>query len=850
MSETSIRRVIRIFISSPADVRPERAIVRRVIMRLGREFGYHFVLEAVFWEREPLLASASFQAGIAKPHETDIVVVILWSRLGVLLGAADQPGPLSGRQVTGTEWEFEDALAGHKRTRERPKLLLYRKTIEISVPLTNRAEVDERMRQKDLVEDFIRRWTLDEEGAFIGASWPFKDGGEFEILVEEHLRRLLLKLLGVGAVSPKGVYPGPPYRGLESFGPEHEQIFFGRTRARNDLRELLARQVERGVAFVLVIGASGSGKSSLAKAGLVPDLAEAGMIGRVGVVRTAIMRPGIAADPLAPLVAALLGALPELSSAPLDYTQERLIALLCDAPDQAGQPIRQGLSAAGSAAKLTAAGEARLLLVIDQLEELFTNKDIDASARDRFVSALEALATSGLVWVVATLRSDFFSRMDQVPTLVKLSNRARYLLLPPTGMEIGQIVRQPAREAGLRFEVNRKTGESLDDTIVAAASDPGSLPLLEYLLDQLWQRREGDVLTFAAYEALGKLEGAIGARAEEVLAAQAQEVQAELPRLLRALVTVGQGAGAGAVGTARHASIDRFANGTPVRQLVEALLAPDARLLVADHDKTGVVTIRVAHEALLRYWKRARRQIGVDRADLLLIGRLEEAQTRLRTARYTDRDSLLLAPGLPLAEAKDLIARRGDELSPEVTEYISRSAAADDARRNIRLRAAQRAVRLQAAVIVLMLAVIAGLIAWMKQDFIVAQWTWWWKVRPFVAANIAPYVLTREKEQAIQYKDPTFRECARAEEYCPEMVVIPLGHFEMGPNGGPKHPVTIPKKFAVSKFEISFDQWDTCANYGGCGGYKPRDLGWGRGRQPVINVSWHMLRHMQHGCLP
>ena len=161
----------------------------------------------------------------------------------------------------------------------------------------------------------------------------------------------------------------------------------------------------------------------------------------------------------------------------------------------------------------------------------------DGPTRERFVLALEGLAKSGLTWVVATLRSDFFNRLDQVPALVCLSEgEARYLLLPPTAGEMGQIVRQPAREAGLRFEIDRTTGECLDDTIVAAAaSDPVAAaariparPALGVAKGMCW----------VSTPRMGGLEGAIGARAEEVLATQAEDVQAKFPRLLRSLVTV------------------------------------------------------------------------------------------------------------------------------------------------------------------------------------------------------------------------------------------------------------------------------------------------------------------------
>ena len=682
------RQTVRIFISSPADVMPERLIAERVIQRLGREFAYHFTLEAVSWNREPLRASAGFQEQIVRPRETDIVLVVVWSRLGMPLDVAKFPGPLSGGEVTGTEWEFEDALAS-ARERRLPDLLLYRKTAAVTAELgtdsATKARQQESQRQLELVEAFMQRWTRDAEGkAFTAASWSFADGAAFEALVEEQLRKLLReRLRGSAETATVRWHEGSPYRGLEGFGPEHEQIFFGRTRARNELRELLLRQIARGSAFVLVMGASGSGKSSLVKAGLLPEIGQPGMIGRSGLVRRAIVRPGGGSEPLAGLAAALLSdtALPELARPPLGYTAERLATLLAR-PGEAAEPVRQGLQVAGAAAMLTDPGSARLLLVVDQLEELFTDEAIGPQARADYVAALQALAASGAVWIVATMRSDFFPRLAELPALAALAaGEARYLLTPPDAAEFGQIVRQPAREAGLRFETDEARGARLDDEIVEAASgDPASLPLLEYLLDQLWRQRDtGGMLGFAAYRALGGLEGAIGQRAEAVLAAQPAAVQAALPRLLRALVTVG--AGTHGVATARLAPLDELAPGSGERRLAEALLAPDARLLTADHGN-----LRVAHEALLRHWPRAQAQIAEDRVDLQLRARLEEAASRWRDALAADRDSLLLPRGRPLSEAEDLVQRRSAELAPEVRDFVGRSGAAarDVQRRTLR----------------------------------------------------------------------------------------------------------------------------------------------------------------------
>src|SRR5262249_54976133 len=152
----------------------------------------------------------------------------------------------------------------------------------------------------------------------------------------------------------------------------------------------------------------------------------------------------------------------------------------------------------------------------------------------------------GLVWVIATMRSDFYPRCAEIPELQAMKEGAgQYDLAPPTFAEIGQMIRHPARAAGLRFEVSAATRGRLDEVLhEAARRHPEALPLLEFALDELFQQRtENGVLTFAAYEQLGGLEGALARRAEEVLASLQPPVQAALPALLRALVTVGHGEG-------------------------------------------------------------------------------------------------------------------------------------------------------------------------------------------------------------------------------------------------------------------------------------------------------------------
>ena len=338
------------------------------------------------------------------------------------------------------------------------------------------------------------------------------------------------------------------------------------------------------------------------------------------------------------MAAAILSstALPELAA--LQYTPDQLAALLREAPGQAALPIRQGLTEAGKTAGLTDIAEARLAIVVDQLEEMFTIDRVDRVSREAFVAALATLATSGLVWVVATMRSDFFDRVETMPALAALSAEGRFLLLPPDESEIGQIIRQPAQEAGLRFEHDAATGVILDEVVrQAAAADRSALPLLSFLLDQLWQQRsDTGVLTFAAYRELGGLEGAIGRRAEEVFQAQPEAVQRELVPLLRDLVTV-----EGGKPVSRAAPLSRFPDGSPRRALVEAFLDPEARLLVSDGDSSQA-QLRLAHEALLTHWQRAREQIAADMRDLELRGRLEEEAEEWRAAPRRDRKSTRL----------------------------------------------------------------------------------------------------------------------------------------------------------------------------------------------------------------
>lgn len=673
--------LVRIFVSSPGDVIAERGIVGDVIGRLQREFAGSFQVEGIFWEQEPLVATEHFQEGILPPSRADIVVAIVWKRLGQVMPPAMFRGALTGREVTGTEYEWEDALAGWKR-RRWPAVLFYRKIAKGVLEVADRNERRAANEALERLDEFLDLWFQDPAtGTYRHAYREFGTPIELSKLVYTHL----VKLLQRRAQTPAGEqrkqarpivawHQGNPFRGLLGFSFEHQSIFFGRTRARHELCEALLRQARAGCAFVTVVGASGSGKSSLVKAGLLPDLGTPGLVEGIGLCRHALMRPGNAvADPLTALAASLFAphALPELRATGHD---EASLAALLRAPvtdEVLLGPIKSALTQASANHGLLAGAEARLAIVVDQLEELLTHA-VAPSHRERFVEVLEVLACSGIVWAIATLRSDFLARCEQIPRLTRLtSGAASWVLHPPTGEEIGQMIRLPAEAAGVRFEIDRHKGQHLDEAIRSEAeASPASLPLMQFLLAQLWEgRTEGGVLTFAAYRRLGGLRGVLGRRAEETLTELPQPIRAELPPLLRSLVSIG--AGEHSPVTARSAPLGAMDEGSPRHALVSAFLAPQARLLVADGDQ-----LRVAHESLLTHWKTAADLIAHDRADLQLRSRIEEDCKAWLAGPSSAKDSLLLPAGLPLDEAEDLVARRdADFVSADIRDYVQRSRA-------------------------------------------------------------------------------------------------------------------------------------------------------------------------------
>jgi HEAT repeat protein len=583
------RPPIRVFLSSPGDVADERALARRL---LKDELPYDPLLrgqvlfEVVSWDdpvgKMPMPADLAPQEAVnrfgPKPSECDIVVVVLWSRLGTRLDENDQRKPDGEPYLSGTEWEFENAF----NARPQPEILVYRRMEEPKVGMKD-PDWAEKRRQYDLVEQFFQRFK-NPDGSLRGGVTPYDTPTDFQKCLSDNLKFILRERLGrteAGAVADVPVWHGSPYPGLRAFTDEEAPIYFGRSR---DVDALIARLRDGGQRFLSVVGPSGAGKSSLVQAGLLPRLKDGALEGSQ---RWPILTftPGAAGkDPFLALASSLRGMLPAAKRRP----QIEIAKTIAEMPERLTEEYAATLLA-------NQPSDAALVFFVDQLEELFTL--VAEDYRHRFVELLGRAATHSRLRVLATLRADFVPQAMIDPTLAPLLQMGTILIGVPGPTALADMIRKPAERAGLYLEDGL-----VDEILKDADPNPGeALPLVAFCLKELHQRTaSGQHLTLNTYRALGGLRGTIGQRASELLEdvknAAGMDLDSSLSEMFRYLVHVDA---TGKETRQRAPQRLLMAAPSPIPQLLDTLI--NGRLLLAE-ELGGQATVTLAHEALLQEW--------------------------------------------------------------------------------------------------------------------------------------------------------------------------------------------------------------------------------------------------------
>lgn len=486
-------------------------------------------------------------------------------------------------------------------------------------------------------------------------------------------------------VEPGAWLDGSPFRGLQAFQERHAAIFFGRQPAITLMLDGLRAQSAQGCAMILVLGASGSGKTSLIRAGLVPQL------GRD--CRLCLDLAEMGRDDLFLALGSVL----------LDAELDGRLMFAQDSAATLAGRLRADLGAVIEQLCAGLAG-AKLVLVVDSLEVVFRLPQDAQSQRASFIASIEQLARSGCVEVILACRNDFYPHLADYPALRALKLRGGHFdLHPPDLAEIAQIIRLPAQAAKLRFALDPDSGLGLDEVLCAQAqSRADMLPLLQYCLEQLYQQRLPDgELSFAVFRSLGGIEGAIAARAEQVAQALEPSRIAALPGILAQLVCISEDE---LPLTSRRLPWSALHDAAG-QALVQAMV--EARLFVSDLT-AGIPTFGIAHDALLRRWPRALAWIDSHRHALQLRTRISLQAARWQ-ANGRSRD-FLLPRGVQVNQARDLLRTPGFQLSAQDREYIDAS-----------LRLAQRDERRRAVLFSVMaalalLATVLGLIARASQQ--------------------------------------------------------------------------------------------------------------------------------------
>jgi formylglycine-generating enzyme required for sulfatase activity/energy-coupling factor transporter ATP-binding protein EcfA2 len=626
---------IRLFLSSPGDVYEERAIVHEEIEALVNMpvFREKVAFRVVAWDKKGAGTVMRFRMppqeainkGLPRPSECDIVVVIFWSRLGTEFTAND--GKI---YQSGTHYELMDAIES-----PRPEVVIY-KGKQTPYFDADAPDYNDKNDQYEKLKTFLKTEVFydPQTGSPRGVE-QYQDPEDFRQKIRTALQELtmdfLAKIENTSQATPAPALPhnpqitpiepsqwqGSPFPGLRSFQYADAPIFFGRGREANALIERLKHN-----RFVGVVGASGSGKSSLVMAGVLPRLLERNAIysnqtaseyWRIVQFTPSSHQKAIYTSPFEALYYALLSVFPHLVDNPLraQRIKREFLEDVSNDPTTLVETCKFLLNDAPQGSEI--------VLFVDQFEELFTV--IPASDRAPFAHLLKVATDSDHLRVIITMRSDFYHHCADLPILAELLQKGSFPLSTPTSGALYEMIRYPADRASLQFEEGLEQ-QLLKDTGESA----GALALLAYALDELYniaETRTDRRLTFADYAQLGGVHGAIGKRAEAVFVALDGTEEAKentLQHLFHALVSVNEDG----IPTRQRMRYQRENTPTDTHHMIEAFT--QARLLTVEGERgQAEITLEVAHEALFRSWERLKKWISLAQEDLILLRQVRNA---------------------------------------------------------------------------------------------------------------------------------------------------------------------------------------------------------------------------------
>ena len=517
--------------------------------------------------------------------------------------------------------------------------------------------------------------------------------GDAVITITNYYYREDIKVAPVATDDIDEILPCP-YRGLFHFGPDDAEFFFGREVF---VTELLQATQTRN--FIPVLGASGSGKSSVVLAGLVPKLQQKGHW------KFTHFRPGN--DPFHALALALV---------PL-YTPE------LDATDRIAQARKLADYLRGDTMPL---GDIfaqikqhhpndRVLLIADQFEELYTlcsDEKIRRSFLDILLASFPASNSQlSSAVLVATMRADFLGNALSYRPFADLLQNADIKLGAMNREELSQVIEKPANKLGVKF------ADGLVKRILdGVENEPGNLPLLEFALTELWERRKGKELTHAAYEEIGEVQGALTTYANTQYQLLNPSEQKQVQRIFVQLVRPGEGA----EDTRRMALKAELSDQS--WSLVKQLA--DARLVVTSRNSASIETVEVVHEALIKNWGQLREWMSADRD---FRSWQERLRADMRQWQEAQQDEGALLGGVPLVVAQGYLLQRLEEISKAERVFINLSLEQERVRQQRELeqerkakKAAQTRTRVAVASTVIVSA--AGIFAfWQRNEAIKGQ---------------------------------------------------------------------------------------------------------------------------------